>query len=126
MDFDLKSWSETNGFVWCLYTRRDGKADGDLVCQQGTITTDGSRLIAVVSIDEPSADEPMDIVQSLAPVSLKRLTLSRNVFAFVFDPTHLGTVAAVMNPCRQPLDEVPWRALQCRLAWRGKKVKRKT
>jgi hypothetical protein len=37
MDFDLKTWSETNGFVWSPY-QRTGEIVGDLVCQQGLIT----------------------------------------------------------------------------------------
>jgi hypothetical protein len=39
------------------------------------------RLIAVVSADDPGDDEPIDIIQAIASVSLKRSTLGKDIQA---------------------------------------------
>ena len=102
MDFDLKSWSETNGFVWSPYSRRDGKPDGDLVCQQGLISKADDGLVAIVS------DAVDDDLEALARVSAKRSKLGSGVYAFEFDPAQLNTVSAFMRPWRDQPDIEIW------------------
>ena len=70
MDLNLKSWSETNRFVWCPYRRRDGRVDGDVACRQGLITgaDDGSGLVAIVSVAD---DGELCDIEALARVSLR-------------------------------------------------------
>lgn len=97
MSFHLKSWCETNRFVYCPYTRRDRKPDGDVVCQQGLISIDDGSLVAIVSAGTDD-DELFDIVQALARVSLKRLTLDNGVYLFEYNPAQLDNVAALMRP----------------------------
>ena len=126
MEFDLKSWSERNKFVYCPYSRRDGKIDGDVVCEWGIITTadDGLHLVAIVSVDDPDDDEPIDFIQAIANVSAKRSTLSSGVYAFEFDPAQLDTVGALMRPCRDEPDiKIGWPAVDARLAWRVERKK---
>jgi hypothetical protein len=125
MSFHLKSWCETNRFVYCPYTRRDRKPDGDVVCQQGLISIDDGSLVAIVSAGTDD-DELFDIVQALARVSLKRLTLDNGVYLFEYNPAQLDNVAALMRPCRdQPVhyDTVASGAFASR--WRVQRRKRR-
>ena len=70
-------------------------------------------------------DELFDIVQALARVSLKRLTLDNGVYLFEYNPAQLDNVAALMRPCRdQPVhyDTVASGAFASR--WRVQRRKR--
>ena len=122
MNFDLKAWTESNHFVWSEIT---GATTGALVCRFGLITTaDRGRLIAVACADEPSDDEPFDIVLSIARVSLRRSRLVGGVYAFEFDPLHLFSVAILMRPCVDlpyTVARIPWRAEHCRYVWRDRR-----
>ncbi len=40
MSFDLKSWSEANGFAYSPFGyQHTGKMDSDVICREGLITT---------------------------------------------------------------------------------------
>jgi hypothetical protein len=59
----------------------------------------------------------------LIPYSKLSGRLGKDLYAFEFVPAYLGKIAVLMKACRQPHDEIPWRAVECRLAWRHRSKK---